>query len=118
MSAYPVKATTWLERNGYISTSRNVATQDVVGCYLDLRYGRRARVFIDDRVDMFPLGVSRDYATLLDGSADTFKVLDRYKIDAVLWDANQPLVTILKASGEWRQTFRSKTWIVLVRSTG
>ncbi len=115
VSGYPVRATTWLERNGYLAEPHRIAQQDTVGCYFDLRYGRRARVFIDDRVDMFPLHVSRDYATLLEGKPDVFKVLDRHRIDAVVWGSNQPLVTILKASGQWRQVLRSGGWTVLVR---
>ena len=67
VSSYPVAATTWLDRHGYLVAPHRVAHQDIVGCYLELRFGPRVQVFIDDRVDMFPVLVSRDYATLLAG---------------------------------------------------
>ena len=112
---YPVQAVTRLERQGYLEAPHHIAHQDAVGCYLDLRYGRKARVFIDDRVDMFPVRVSEDYRELLRGRPRSLRILDRYKIDAVLWEDDQPLVSILKADGGWRQTFHRDGWIVLVR---
>ncbi|MBA3652671.1 MAG: hypothetical protein H0W70_00595, partial [Actinobacteria bacterium] len=84
-TVYPVAATTWLDRHGYVGGARRVATQDAVGCYLILRYGTRAHVFIDDRVDMYPVPVSEDYATLLKGKPGARRVLDRRGVDAVLW---------------------------------
>jgi hypothetical protein len=113
---YPVAAVGWLDRHGYFRAPHRVAEQDIVGCYLDLRYGRRGVTFVDDRVDMLPLRVSHDYAALLDGRSNALRVLDRWHIDAVLWDADQPLVTILKASGRWHQTYSRRGFVVLVRN--
>ena len=115
---YPIAATRWLDRNGYFGPGKRVAEQDVVGCYLDLRYGRRAVTFVDDRVDMLPLAVSRDYQALLEGKPKALAILDRRKIDAVLWDSEQPLVTILKATGAWHETYHHDGWSVLVRADG
>lgn len=113
---YPLAATRWLDRNGYFSSGKRVAEQDVVGCYIDLRYGRKGVTFVDDRVDMLPLAVSRDYQTLLEGKPKAIPVLDRWKIDAILWDSDQPLVTILKATGTWHETYHHAGWSVLVRA--
>jgi hypothetical protein len=113
--AYPVAATQFLERAGYLPAGR-VAVQDVVGCYHILRYGRRAHVFIDDRVDMYPVRASNDYDTLLHGERDTLKVLDRHRIEAVLWDKEQPLATVLRVAPGWRQAYARGDWVVFVRT--
>jgi hypothetical protein len=112
---YPVAAVSFLQRTGLRDPGHRVAEQDVVGCYLDLRFGKRARTFVDDRYDMFPLRVSEDYASLLRGRPDSMRILERYRIDVVLWDRSLPLVTLLQASGKWRQVYRQHEWVVLQR---
>jgi hypothetical protein len=72
------------------------------------------RIFVDDRFDMYPLSVSRDYEVLLSARAATFDVLDRYDIDVVLWQKKLPLVQVLKASG-WRETFSEDDYVILER---
>jgi hypothetical protein len=110
---YPVAAVSFLERTGLRGPAHRVAEQDVVGCYLDLRFGKRARTFVDDRYDMFPLRVSEDYAGLLKGRPDSVRILERYRVDVVLWDRSLPLVPLLRATGQWRQVHRSGDWVVL-----
>jgi hypothetical protein len=116
LRTYPVAAVSFLERTGLRGPGHRVAEQDVVGCYLDLRFGKRARTFVDDRYDMFPLRVSEDYAGLLKGRPDSLSVLDRYRIDVVLWDRNLPLVTLLRSTGKWQQVYGNRQWVVLQRS--
>jgi hypothetical protein len=113
---YPVAAVTWLDHHGYVGGRNRVAAQDAVGCYLILRYGTRAQVFIDDRVDMYPVTVSEDYAKLLKGLPGARRVLDRWQIDAVLWQRDRPLVEVLRASARWRTAFSRGEWVVLVRT--
>ena len=57
----------FLEETGLLAAPHRVAHLDFVGNYLELRFGRRVQVFIDDRYDMYPVEVSRDYRRLLDG---------------------------------------------------
>ena len=111
---YPVKSATYLEDRGLLAEPHHVAHQDFVGNYLTLRYGSEARVFVDDRFDMYPLSVSRDYETLLSARAATFEVLDRHRIDAVLWQRKLPLVQLLSAKG-WRETFSEDEYVVMER---
>mgnify|MGYP000156119587 CR=1 FL=1 len=82
--AYPVASVRYLERTGLRGPEHRLATTDVVGCWLVLRDGRSARVFIDDRVDMYPVEVTKDYVALLRGEARAVSVLDRHDIDVVL----------------------------------
>jgi hypothetical protein len=116
LKSYPVAAIDFLERSGLRGPTHRMAEQDVVGCFLDLDFGTRARVFVDDRYDMFPLNVSDDYASLLKGNQDSLPVLDRWKVDVVLWDKSLPLVTTLKATGKWQEAYAKGDWVVLHRT--
>lgn len=112
--AYPVASVRYLERQGLLGGTHRVAAQDVVGGYLILR--RAAPVFIDDRVDMYPVKVTEDYIALLHGESRAEAVLDRWRIDVVLWQRDLPLTTILRSSGEWRQIRREGEWLTFQRS--
>jgi hypothetical protein len=116
LKSYPVAAIDYLERSGLRGPTHRIAEQDVVGCFFDLRFGVKARVFVDDRYDMFPLSVSDDYASLLKGNPESLPVLDRWKVDVVLWDKSLPLVTTLKATGKWQETYAKGDWVVLHRT--
>jgi hypothetical protein len=111
---YPVKSVTWLEQQDLLAAPHRLAHQDFVGNYLTLRYGAKVKVFVDDRFDMYPLSVSRDYDTLLSGGSGAVDVLDRRQVDVVLWQRKLPLVQILEARG-WRETFSEKDYVVLQR---
>jgi len=111
---YPVEVVATAERMGVLAPGRLVATQDTVGCYLILHRGRAAGVFIDDRYDMYPLDVSLDYVALLRTSPGAVEILDRRRVDAVLWDRSLPLVAALRERG-WRETAGDRRWVLLQR---
>jgi len=111
---YPGEAAAYLESQNLFDAPHHVAHQDFVGNYLELRYGPKVRVFVDDRFDMYPLSVSRDYDQLLGARSGALDVLDRREIDVVLWQKKLPLVTLLEAKG-WRESFSDKEYIVLQR---
>jgi hypothetical protein len=116
LSTYPTHAEVWMAANGYFDPAlHRVAEQDVVGCYLILLRGSGGSVFIDDRVDMYPVSVSNDYDTLLHGLPSAPEVLSRYNIDTVLWDRHLPLKDILLAHGGWKVAWQDKGWVVLTR---
>jgi hypothetical protein len=114
--AYPYQAVNFMQRHGLHSSAHRAVEQDIIGCYLILRYGEDARVFIDDRVDMYPLDVSGEYEDLLQGHDNALRILDRNKVDVILWDRTLPLVVIAKTSGQWHQVFAKAGWAVLVRN--
>jgi len=114
---FPEKTVSFLEHNGYLSDAHRVAAQDFVGNYVTLRYGRRVKIFIDDRYDMYPVDVSNDYLALSEGKPDSLGVLDRHRVDVVLWDRTLPLATILRVSDRWQQIFRDDDWVVYVRQS-
>jgi hypothetical protein len=116
-SGYPEKAATYLDQQGLLSPPHVVAEQDFVGNYLSLRYGRRVPVFIDDRYDMFPSDVAKDYRTMNTGGAQALSLLDKYNVDVALWSRQEPLATVLAASDAWTQVFRDGDWAVWRRTS-
>jgi len=116
-TAYPRAAATYLEKHGLLVAPHVLAEQDFVGNYLTLRFGRAVPVFIDDRYDMYPTEVAKDYRTLKAGEAETLSLLDKYKIDVVVWDRHQPLSTLLAISDTWTQVFRDGDWVVYRRTS-
>ncbi len=116
LDAYPEEATTFAEDNGLLGRSHRVASLDFIGNYLQLRYGRSVKVFVDDRVDMYPRAVSDDYSSLLRGKRNALDVLARHDIDVVLWEQDLPLTSILAATGKWQQVFLDEDgWVVFQR---
>ena len=114
LTSYPVKVVSQGERLGVFGPDQLVATHDTVGCYLILRRGRGAGVFIDDRYDMYPVEVSRDYLALLRAGPGALEVLDRRGVDAALWERRLPLVPALLARG-WQEVAGDGRWVLLRR---
>ena len=113
--AYPVKAVDFMEDEGLLAEPHRLVHQDFVGNYLELRFGRKVKVFIDDRYDMFPIEIPRDYRRLLGGNPQWQSILQTRNIDVVLWEKDLPLTQLLKASGQWLEIFTEGDWVVLRR---
>lgn len=112
---YPVAAVRYLDRNGLLDRPHRLAHDDIVGDFLILRDGRDGRVFYDDRFDMYPLQVSRDAAALIHGDANSIKVLDRWKIDVVLWKSGAALSSRLDERSDWTRLYRKGGWAIYQR---
>ena len=115
LEPYPEEATRWMHAEGLLGTENRVISRDVVGNYLAFAYGPdEARVFIDDRVDMFPIEVVRWYVGLIDVAGDFERIVEDAGPTAVLWDADSPFGEWLVASPDWEVVFEDDTWIVAV----
>jgi len=115
LDGYPEATVTFLADEGLLRPPHRLAHPDFVGNYLELRHGRRARVFIDDRYDMYPPAVSRDYRDLLAARPGSLDILERRGVDVVLWEADRPLAGLLWESDDWREVFRRDGWVVFRR---
>ena len=122
LSSYPTAAVAWLGTQGRLGPDHRIATRDTVGNYLEFRTRGRTRVFVDDRVDMYPERVIDDEKTLLTGGAKWKAVLARWDIDTVLWERNEALSSLLAESPDWSlvRTFHEPDsptrWVVYERS--
>ena len=113
---FPVDAVTYLDQAGLVGPGSNsrIAADDRTGNFLELLYAGEARVFLDDRLDMYPAGVVEDYLTLRDGTPGWHEVLDRRGIDLVLWPRTRPLTELLLADPNWQLVYSDEAWVVFV----
>jgi hypothetical protein len=112
LNGYPVAAVTWAERNNVLDAGARIVSRDFVGNYLEVRYGTRVKVFLDDRYDMFPATVVDDFAELSDGHAGWDRVLDRYQPTAVIWPSNEALAQLLAASPLWKVLYTDQEFLI------
>lgn len=109
---YPARALAWLDASG---TEGRVAHQVLTGNLLEVLDGPRAAVFVDDRVDMLPETVFRDFLVLRDGGSAWSAVLDRHDIEVVVWERDSALQSLLGMSPAWRTAYADADWTVAVR---
>ncbi len=110
---YPVLEVDWLEERGLVAQDDvNLVHRDTTGNYLELRFAERARVFMDDRYDMYPQDVIDDHADLYFGG-DFAEILGRYEADAVLWEAEGRFADWIRTPDSgWGIEHESDDWIV------
>lgn len=118
LEGYPTAAVDRMERLGWHEPGVRWGHPDVVGNYLDLRYGDEARVFVDDRFELHDASLMADYVALVRARRDWRAVLDRYAIDVVLWEHDHPLAELLELDPGWDEAFTVDGWSVFCRSTG
>lgn len=112
---YPVASAEWMRDQDLLDLDARVVSRDFVGNYLEVRYGPdQVRAYFDDRVDMYPLQVVRDYSSLLDEDGDYAGVLDRTRATAVLWDRDSDFGRWLERTSAWQVVHRDKDWLVAV----
>ncbi|HET7489837.1 MAG TPA: hypothetical protein VFJ85_18055 [Acidimicrobiales bacterium] len=113
LGRYPVRQLDWMQAHGLFRG--RVATQDFVGNLVALRQGTARKVFVDDRYELYPRPLISDWFALLDGKEGWQHRLDKYGIDAVVWERNKPLAALLELDPAWKVVRRDKNWIVAVR---
>jgi hypothetical protein len=112
LNGYPVAAVTWAERNHVLGPDARVVSRDFVGNYLEVRYGTRFKVFLDDRFDLFPASVIEDFNILNNGKAGWADVLDRYHASAVIWPTEQALAQLIAVSPQWRVVYTDQEFLI------
>lgn len=114
LDPYPVAAAAWMEDEGLWGADSRVVAPDYVGNLRTLQAGTDAEVFIDDRVDMYPIEVLRDYLTVLRVEPGWDDVLERRDATAVLWREDTDLGEALADSPDWEVVHRDAPWVVFV----
>jgi hypothetical protein len=113
-NGYPVAAVTWADRNGLLGPEARVVSRDFVGNYLEVRYGTRVKVFLDDRYDMFPAKVVEDFSDLNNGHGGWQAILDENHTTAVIWPSEQALSQLLAESPRWRILYSDQEFLIAV----
>jgi hypothetical protein len=114
-STYPVKAMHYVRDHGLLGT--RLLTSDADAGYVMLEYYPQQRVFIDDRYDMYPTKVIYDFFTVDDARPGWDKILDRYRVETIIWERDSTLAAQLDASPQWRRVHRDTNRAVWVRSS-
>lgn len=73
------------------------------------------KVFIDSRVDIFEYeGVLQDYLDFLELKHPNV-ILDKYKIQSVLFPPSEPIVYVLAHDSSWKETYRDNISVLFER---
>jgi hypothetical protein len=115
LASYPTDGLAWLDQHGAIGVERRLATEDTTGNVIELVFGDRARVFYDDRFDMYPKAVSDDYLTIHRLKPDWQEALDAQRIERVMWEQSSPLATAIRDSEDWRLEYQDAKAFVACR---
>jgi len=113
-STYPVAALHWVADHGLLG--RRLMTTDAWAGYVILRWWPEQKVFVDDRYDMYPRPILEDFIRFDDGDRRWPEILDRNRIDVVVWRANDAIVRLMEANRGWTEGYRDKKAVVLTRA--
>jgi len=119
LAPYPEQSVAWLRAHGGLGLDDRVITQDYVGNYLEYRYGPdKVRTFFDDRVDMYPTSLIKQYIVLnakaRTSPAQFTKVLNQVRPTAVIWERDSNLGRFLASSDQWNVIHRDEKFLVAI----
>ncbi|MEU8801501.1 hypothetical protein [Spirillospora sp. NPDC048819] len=97
---YPVAAMRAVADHGLLG--RRLFTTDQWAGYVIHAYRPRQKVFLDDRYDMYPTALIKDYLQAREQPGKWRSLEDRYRIDVVVWPTNEPLTQTLRRDPNWR----------------
>lgn len=80
-----------------------------------LRYKLNHRVFIDDRADFYGFDFYRDYSVMMATGAQWKSLLDKYKIEWVLFPKESALSNALRQQPDWSEVASDKASSLFVR---
>jgi hypothetical protein len=112
---YPVRA---LDAVRQLPAEARVFSDDEWGDFLIYRLWPERKVFIDGRSDFYGSAFGKETLRASQPAYDWQKILDRYRIDAVLWRVEEPLATTLKESRRWRIVHDDGVALLAVRDKG
>lgn len=111
--SYPSAALTYLQTHGLLG--ERLFTTDAWAGYTILRFWPQQRVFIDDRYDMYPTRLVDEYTDVADGRPDWEQVLDKYRVQVIVWQPRRALSQLLAESPHWRAVHTDRNAVVYVR---
>lgn len=73
------------------------------------------KVFFDSRHNYYGEKIGNDYIAISSGAAGWRELLDKYRIDMLLAEANAPIGSLLKMAGEWEMVDHDKKFVLFTR---
>jgi hypothetical protein len=73
-------------------------------------------VFVDSRIELFTARTWTDYFEVVDAGDGWSRILDRWRVDAVVLQRDDELVPSIEASPEWRRVYVDRSGTLYVRT--
>ena len=113
LKVYPVKALNALDAEHRLGG--RLLTTDAWAGYVIAKYWPEQHVFFDDRYDMYPITIDEDYNKVLSTKPGWRRVLDKYRINLIVWPKQRGIVQVLEESPGWTVLREDSVATVLVR---
>jgi hypothetical protein len=115
LTTYPTDGIAWLAQNDLIGPEHRVATEDTTGNTLEILYGTEAGTFFDDRYDMYPLELARDYLRVHGGQKGWEEALDKHQVGYLMWSTREPVAQLVAGSDHWRVLYQDDRVFIACR---
>ena len=112
---FPVQAVEVIAQRGI---EEPIFAPDYWGGYLIYRFFPEARVFVDDRHDLYGERFLKDYLKVMQVQPDWEKFLNERRVQWVLAPAQGSLANILKETPDWKVTYEDNTAVLFQRKPG
>jgi hypothetical protein len=110
---YPTAALQSLDAQHRLGS--RLLTTDAWAGYVIYKYWPEQHVFFDDRYDMYPVSITDDYNKILSLKPGWEKVLDKYKIDTIVWPKDGAFVEALAHLPGWKEIRHDKVSRTFIR---
>lgn len=109
---FPVQAVDWIQAN---TPTGRMFNDFNWGGYLLYRLWPAHKVFIDSQSDFYGEPFVRQYAAVMDASADWSELFDQYRVDWIIVSPTTPLATLAHMNATWYVAYQDSTAIVFRR---
>lgn len=108
---FPVDALEYAARNGI---NGRIFNEYSWGGYIIYKGGRNYKVFIDGRIEPYGPKMMKEYLTVSKARFGCMDILDKYKVDWVMFGSGSQLCRLLEAKG-WKKAYSDSTAEILLR---
>jgi hypothetical protein len=109
---YPTAALSFIEAN---HINGRIFNEYKYGGYMEWT-APQIKPFIDGRADLFVYNGIFDDFIKVTSLSNSLEILDKYKIDYVLYEPKQPLTYLLEHSGQWRPIYSDRSTMLFERT--
>jgi hypothetical protein len=95
----------------------NLFSSDEFGDYIIYAVWPQYKVFIDGRLDMYGTSKLKEYKKIASFEQDWIRILDKYKITWIIFDADSALSRHLLQLDDWKLIYADKVANIFVKNT-
>ena len=109
----PVRAVEFLKRE---NLKGNMFNNDEFGDYIIYAAWPKYKVFIDGRLDMYGSSRIKEYLKIANVQPAWEKIIEKYDIEWIIFDANSALSMLLMQRSDWRLIYADKVANIFVKN--